>query len=156
MSRIKNLESLITAKDLNASIIKLDDFIAEVCAYGDELENLSEPQKYFYFNQNLEREVNNGGFHQFFVNSSGNFAMETILSLKIVGAFHTVSILQMAIDQFPQGNVPNDEMERRELIEKIEGKASDEWNTLDKKFFEYQDNLNQLNMNYVRENSSFF
>jgi hypothetical protein len=156
MPKIKNIERLIKAKDINDSIIKLDNFVAEACAYGDELEKLTEPQKNFYFNQSLEREINNGGFHQFFLNSSGDFATETILSLTVIGAVHTVPILQEAIDQFPQGHVPKDQTERQNLIEKIEDEASEIWNKLDQRFFEYQDNLNQLNMNYVRENSSYF
>ena len=144
------------AKDLNGSIIELDNFIAEACSYGDDLGQLTEPQKMFYFNQNLEREVNNGGFDQFFLNSSGDFAMETISSLNVIGAVNTAAILQKAIDQFPHGTVPRDQTERQELMETIEDKASNIWSELDEEFLKYQDNLNQLNMNYVKENSAFF
>ena len=101
MERISNLENLLASKDINGSIIELDNFIGKVCNYGDEMDNLTESQKQFYLNQNLEREVNNGGFNQYFWNSSGDFAHETIASLNLIGASHTAKILQQAIDQFP-------------------------------------------------------
>ncbi len=74
------------------------------------MDKLTEPQKLFYLNQNLEREVNNGGFHQYFINSSGDYSHETIQSLKSIGATTTALILQRATDQFPNKTVPKDEM----------------------------------------------
>ena len=59
MTKINSLETLLnTTTNINNSIIELDNFIGDVCNYGDEMEKLSEPQKSFYINQNLEREVN--------------------------------------------------------------------------------------------------
>lgn len=49
-----NLEKLLNVTDyteINNSIIELDNFIAELCSYGENLEKLTEPQKNFYFNQ---------------------------------------------------------------------------------------------------------
>ena len=47
-----------------SSIIEFDNYIGELCDYGNSIESLNESQKLFYLNQNLEREVNNGGFYQ--------------------------------------------------------------------------------------------
>ena len=69
-----DLEKLLSSDDINNSIIELDNFIGELCSYVDNMNKLTEEQKQFYYNQCLEREVNNGGFHQYFFNSSGNFA----------------------------------------------------------------------------------
>ena len=63
MTKISNLDSLLSADDTNSSIIELDDFIGELCDFGDDYDKLTEPQKLFYLNQNLEREINNGGFN---------------------------------------------------------------------------------------------
>src|SRR6185436_19730334 len=126
-----NIDFLITAFDINNSIIELDNYIGELCSWGDALGKLTEPQKHFYFNQNLEREVNNGGFSQFFFNSSGNFTHETVVSLNAIGANKTAKILQEAIDQFPLSKVPIDQEERRELLEKIESEADPIWSELD-------------------------
>jgi len=108
MTRIENLERILNADDLNDSIIELDDFICKLGDYADDLDSLSEHQKAFYLNQNLEREVNNGGFKLFFINSSGGSAYETILSLQAIAAHTTAEILQQAINQFPVKKVPKD------------------------------------------------
>lgn len=156
MGRIKDLDKLLNSKDLNGSIIELDNFIGEECNYGDEMEELTEPQRLFYLNQNLEREVNNGGFNQYFLNSSGDYAHETILSLTAIGAAKTVKILERAIGQFPQKNVPKERSERIAILEQIEDEANKVWNELDQEFFAYEDDLNTLNIEYVKVNRHFF
>ena len=60
-----DIEKLLAYDNINKSIIELDTFICELCAWGDNLEKLTEQQKIFFYNQNLEREVNNGGFNQY-------------------------------------------------------------------------------------------
>jgi hypothetical protein len=117
---------------------------------------LTEPQKNFYHNQNLEREINNGGFSQYFVNSSGDFAHETVKSLRAIGANHTADILQAAIDEFPNKKVPRDRDERTELVRQIEEIANEKWEDLDQKFFEYKDDLNSLNIEYVKKHRTEF
>lgn len=157
MRKMKNLDRLLEDDgDVNGSILEIDDFIVKLCNYGEEMEELTEPQKQFYYNQNLEKEVNNGGFSQYFINSSGDFAHETVLSLRAIGADKTAEILQQAIDQFPNKRVPKDREERIRMVEKIEPKANDEWNRLDSKFFEYQDDLSLLNLDFVRKHKSSF
>jgi len=147
MTRIDNLETVLSSDDINGSIVELDNFIGDLCSYGDDMDKLTEPQKQFYYNQCLEREINNGGFNQYFINSSGDFSHKTIQSLIVIGANTTADILQKAIDQFPDKKVPQDRDERIELVEQIEETANEFWEKLDQKFFEYADDLNTLNLN---------
>ena len=156
MTKIKNLDELLNSDDSNRSIIELDNFIGELCDYGDDFSKLTDQQKLFYLNQNLEREINNGGFNQYFINSSGDNAHETILSLKAIGADKTADILQKAIDQFPIKTVPKDRDKRTEIIEQIEEVADEVWNDLDQKFYQYEDNLNALNIEYIKKHKDFF
>ena len=156
MTRISNLNNLLNSEDTNGSIIELDNFISELCDYGDDFSKLTEEQKLFYLNQNLEREINNGGFNQFFSNSAGDNSHETIVSLKAVGAYKTADILQKAIDQFPGSKVPKDMDERTEILEQIEVAADGVWSELDEQFYEYEDDLNTLNLAYVKEHKDFF
>ena len=151
MNKIDNIDKLLNADDKNDSIIKLDNYICELCAWGENIDGLSDPQRTFYFNQNLEREINNGGFNQYFVNSSGQFAHETLLSLKAIGANKTADILQSAIDQFPDKNVPKDSDTRQECVEQIEDTANEIWDELDQKFYEYQDDLESFNLDFVKK-----
>ncbi len=46
----------------------------------------------------LDREVNNGGYHQFFCNSSKQFVPEIVQSLSLIGCMRTVKITQKAIN----------------------------------------------------------
>ena len=156
MTKIKHLEELLSSADSNGSIIELDNFIGELCDYGYDLSKLTDQQKLFYLNQNLEREINNGGFNQYFCNSSGNNAHETVQSLKAIGADKTADILQKAIDQFPDKKVPKDRDERTKIVEEIEETADEVWSDLDQKFYKYEDDLNTLNIDYIKKHKDFF
>jgi hypothetical protein len=151
-----DIDALLASPDTNNSIIELDNYICKLCSWGDKLEQLTEPQKNLYFNQNLEREINNGGFNQFFYNSSGDFAHETIKSLQTIDAVITADILQQAINQFPNSSIPKDRTERQGVLERIEEKANAVFEQLEQKFQAYEDNLTELNLTYVRKNRSSF
>ncbi len=73
--RMPNLDSLLSAENINHSIIEIDNFTSGF----SELEELSGPQKTFHYIQELEREVNNGGFNQYFINSSGAIMLWILL-----------------------------------------------------------------------------
>ncbi|MBS1600622.1 MAG: DMP19 family protein [Bacteroidetes bacterium] len=151
-----DIDTLLISPDTNNAIIEIDNYVCKLCSYGDTLEHLTEPQKNFYFNQNLEREINNGGFNQYFYNSSGDFAHDTIISLKIIGANKTADILQQAIDQFPNSTVPKDRAQRQEVLEQIEDNANAVWEQLNQSFYKYEENLNELNIDYIKQNRSSF
>lgn len=124
-----NIAKLLADDNVNNSIIALDNYICELCNWGDDIDILNEFQRNFYLNQNLEREVNNGGFDQFFNNSSGKFANDTIEFLNNIGAFKTALLLENAINS----------------------NSSEELEDLDQQFYMYEDDLNTLNIEYVRK-----
>jgi len=156
MSSISNLDYLLSLENVNESIIALDNAISEFCDYGNRLEKLTGPQKTFFYNQSLERELNNGGFEQYFRNSSGSYAHDTVNSLQLIGAHKTAEILKLAIDQFPECRVPIDRSNRVSLVEMMEGKMSKAWDELDAQFYKYEDDLNSLNLDYVKQNRMSF
>jgi hypothetical protein len=147
---------LSESQAINNSIIEYDNRVGELCNYGEEMEKLTEAQKVFYLNQNLEREVNNGGFHQYFYNSSGNFAHETVDALKKIGADKTASILQNSIEKFPDKNVPKDRDERISLLGQIEKSLENIWADNDEAFFKCEDDLNALNLAFIEKNKKDF
>jgi len=151
-----DIDTLLSSPDSNNAIIEIDNYVCKLCSWGDTLDRLTEPQKNFYFNQNLEREINNGGFNQYFYNSSGDFAHETITSLRTIGANKTADILQQAIDQFPKSTAPKDRTKRQEILEKIEDTADEVWEQLDQAFYKYEDHLYDLNIEYIKQNRSSF
>ena len=46
--------------------------------------------------------------------------------------------------------------ERTEILEQIEVAADGVWSELDEQFYEYEDDLNTLNLAYVKEHKDFF
>lgn len=150
-----NIQQLLASSD-NNSIIELDNYICALCEWGDNLSVLTDPQRTFYFNQEFEREINNGGFSQYFNNSSGMYANETLATLKKIGAHKTAEILQAAINFFPNQQVPIDQGKRQDIIAEIETEISEPWENLDQQFFKYEDDLHQLNMEFVKNNQDQF
>lgn len=151
-----DIEALLQTEDEPGAMLAIDSYIVSLCEYGESIERLSEPQKVFYFNQRLEGEINNGGFDQFFFNSSGNFAHETMASLNAIGAHKTAALLKEAIDQFPNAVVPKDQEIRRNLLAEMEETCEEAFERLDQAFYKYEDNLNALNLEYMRQNIGLF
>ena len=76
--------------------------------------------------------------------------------MQAIGANKTADILQKAIDLFPNGNVLNNRAERQKILEQMGEAADPIWEELDQKFFSYQDNLNKLNIEFVRMHKDKF
>ena len=133
-------------------LIEIDNEIAELCNNGEDIQKLNASQKTFYFIQNLDREIHHGGFYQFFYNSSGNFTHETITALSTIGANTTCSIVLKAIEYFPNKTVPTNRAERIRILESVEVRASEEWNYLDNVFYNYEDDLTQLCLDFINKN----
>lgn len=156
MKRIENLEELLSWNDTNGAIVSLDSFVEEISSHGDQMDNLTEPQKFFFYNQNLEKEINNGGFDQYFFNPTGEYAHETVRSLMEIGAHKTANILQRAINVFPNQNVPKDREKRVASMENLNEKVNEIWEELEQEFYAYEDDLNSLNLEFVRKNKDSF
>ena len=156
MKHFERLDELLISDRPNVAIADLDTFIAEQCRYGDNLEVLTVPQRNFFYNQSLEKEVNNGGFEQYFLNSAGRFAHETLRSLRAIGAIKTSNLLQQAIRLFPGAVVPGDRTERVGLMKQVPDKVIEAWDELDQEFYAYEEDLVALNLNYVRQHKASF
>jgi hypothetical protein len=83
------------------------DPIWEEQAYGDESDkfwdwfnNLSEPQKVLFPTHWLHCEVLNGGFHQYFANSTGFQAPEAVKGLFVLGLDDIAQLVERAIAVF--------------------------------------------------------
>ncbi|HEX5413602.1 MAG TPA: DMP19 family protein [Terriglobia bacterium] len=98
--------------------------------------------------ENLEAEVNNGGFDQFFYNSTGDNTEEAIQALEAIGASSMAEILRRAAGKFPDGMPPKDRVARQDLLLQIspDGHAFED---LDSQFCGYPDDLSGLLAKYV-------
>jgi hypothetical protein len=90
--------------------------------------------------ENLEAEVNNGGFDQFFYNSAGDDTEEVIRALDTIEAGAMSDIVKRAAAKFPGGMPPKDRFQRQEVLLQV-SPESDAFDELDAEFYGYPDNL---------------
>lgn len=110
---------------------------------------LSPEIKLCYRIYELEAEVNNGGFDQFFRNSSGAHTPDTVIALEAIGARHTAKILRDAISAgYPTG-FPEDSSEHEDALQDDEATFG-RLNVLDDEFYKYEDNLPGLVNDYLK------
>lgn len=135
-------------------VIAIDSILSPL--FYENILNLSEEEKVFEYVEQLEMEINNGGFDQFFFNSAGDFTKETVDSLNIINAGKTATIVIEAMRLFPDNEVPKDRYIRQDVMDKIRNQAKPKWDELDKQFYKYEDNIAELLVQYVNRNIEHF
>lgn len=94
----------------------------------------------------LEGEVYNGGFHQFFFNSSGDYYREALRGLEELGAMRCHALLTSAQKEcFPSGIPPSDTAARRAILPAPSRDL--EW--IDKEFWTDPDKLGEKLRKYA-------
>ncbi len=117
-------------------------------------EDLSSSEQVFLAIWDLESEVNNGGFEQYYCNSSGDTAFAVLSALEQIGAQAVAKIVSRANSAFPSELPPRNRCERQQLIEEFDSRVQDMLDSLDEEFFGYPDNLTDLLFEFVKLNSS--
>ena len=108
------------------------------------LKLLNRQEKTYYLVIAFSGEVRNGGFSQFFTNSSGKFYQETIESLSDLNAKKTLDLLLQAKTLFfGDREPPVDRYERHQAMIP-DPHSSSSGDHLDKQFYADPDNLDQL------------
>jgi hypothetical protein len=115
----------------------------------EEFATQSIPQQVFSTIWELESEVNNGGYSQYFQNCSAETAPFVVAALNTIGASQAAGISMLAINAAFPGGLPA----APELISAAAGNFSDDilgqLAGLDKQFFTYPDNLTDLLFDFV-------
>ncbi|WP_316812931.1 DMP19 family protein [Pedobacter heparinus] len=118
--------------------------------------SLSKPQQAIYITWLLEGEVNNGGFNQYYYNSSGQFAKLAPDALKLVGATQFAVLTQAANKMY--------EKEKHHITRHQDGtsegfsksyynKPLDEF---DDQFYKLKEPLGELQIAFIRNNKAAF
>lgn len=119
-------------------------------------EKLSYPEKVFFCVWELEAEVNNGGFDQYYFNTSGKSALDTPESLRAIGANHTANLVKQANDLFGPGGPSLEREKRQNQLDALSEAATKKMGEFDEEFYKYLDDLEQLLTEYVSKNSEAF
>jgi hypothetical protein len=116
------LDSLTTEKIDNTPdsllVYMIFDHISSRVADGSGQElasllDLPKPQQVIYITWTLEVEVNNGGFNQYYYNSSGEFAKLAPEALKLIGATQHAVLTQSANEVY--------EKEKKRIVKHQDG-----------------------------------
>lgn len=114
------------------------------------------PQKVFSSIWAVESEVNNGGFSQYFFNSSCETSGFVAEALETIGAPRTADICRRAIAAaFPDG-LPSDPEAIRSAASDFSDETEDSLDALDKEFYQYPHDLTQLLFAYVSKHPEEF
>lgn len=105
-------------------------------------DSLTQPERAFLAAFELEAEVNNGGFDQYFFNQSGDHVQDAIDGLEAMGAEATARIVRDAVQRFGPHDPPSDWLARQDaLLALTDGDDEVDFDDLDRRFYAYEDNL---------------
>jgi hypothetical protein len=113
--------------------------------------SLTSHERVFYLVWWLEAEVNNGGFNQFFFNSAGDYATETVEALRTIGAEKTAVLAELACDVFSPAVPSPNRAERQDQVIALSEPQNAKLSQLDKAFFAYPDNLSKLLTSFMAQ-----
>lgn len=132
--RLRNFESE-PARDLYENLIEsIWKELRRIDRDENWFELLSDARRDVFLVDELYREVMNGGFDQYFFNSSGAGAVASVLACQRVGLPKVAKLVEKANAQFKGG--PSADRDRRGAqMEAMGERASDAWSRLDDKLF---------------------
>jgi len=134
-------------------VLRIGEIVWKQTEKGDDtFSTLTEPEKVFIYVDMLEGQVNNGGFDQFFFNSSGDYTNEILAAYKKINAHKTADLIETAIKAFPVSPVPIDTETRRKIMQNLNESVGKVWDDLDNKFYEYEENIAGLLIEYIKQN----
>jgi len=138
--------------DKNSTLIALHE--SRDSAFGKlPYHEFSPEERVFLHVWELEAEVNNGGFDQYFINSSGDHAAEVVESLEAIGAVQAAAIANKAISvAFGNSPPPEDEGARDSVMRALPEEKLEQLSACDNEFYLYPDNLTELLFSFVVAN----
>jgi hypothetical protein len=148
---VPTIDDILRLSDPTAFAIGLSNLVFPRCQ-RDGFQALTAAERVVYCVDELEREVNNGGFDQFFFNSSGDVAEDTVAALEAISAQKAASIVRRAMARLPGGTAPRDRNQRQQVM----AQASANWEDLDEEYYSYPDDLTALLRAYVEQHRGEF
>ena len=139
--------------DTNAWLIDLSERSA-TRFFDAPFAQLTVPEQVFVAVWTLESDVNNGGFDQYYLNSSGDYAWFAPAALRAIGAEQTAAIAERANAAFGPDGPPPDRDARLAVTDKLPEEVDELWEECDQAFYAYPHDLTELLSAYVQSHKS--
>ncbi|MBO5995408.1 MAG: DMP19 family protein [Firmicutes bacterium] len=150
---IKEIMQITDPADFGSEIT---EYLDDKTDYGDDLGVLNEYEATVFFMEELQMEVMNGGFDQYFFNSSGNNWRKAIVACKEIGADKIADLLVKATEIIGC-ELPEDEDTRQDNMNELTKEGyEDELDELDDIFYEDEEYIDELVYAYCKKHSDKF
>ena len=145
----------VLKNDTNTEPHQLLSNLSAIIMYKEQhygMESLTQEERYIYVVDGMLTEVNNGGFGQFFFNSTGELAYDLLPALKAIGSIQFKAIASKAVDIF--GEIPSlDEDSRYSHLGKItENDELQIWDECDDEFYDCEEEIESMAIAYAKHN----
>lgn len=146
----QNKESM-SPQSIIAPVWESVDIDGDYESYQSDLSKFTTEQKHIFAIQWYVAETWNGGHYQFLTNSTGIVWKDAIEGLHAIGADDMAINLQKACDRLGPAISFNRE-EREKVVDALDYDFKDE----DDKFYQYADDLESLEMDYIKVHAQAF
>jgi hypothetical protein len=141
----------IDSREMNRRLIRLSESSATQF-WRLDYSDLSAPERVFLVIWELESEVNNGGFHQCFYNSSGALAPHVVSALKTIDAPATADIVQRALNAMANTITSwSDDAHRQSGMNQLSSEIRQILEDLDQEYYACPEDLTPLLYKYVAD-----
>lgn len=148
----------ITSEYYKKAVVGIDEsLLQDMNQWYDYVINLPEKLQVAYTVILFHQQVYNGGFHQYFFNSYGQFGYLTLENLRLIKANKAADLLSKALDQVNDKGYSNYEFRdnifnrRLETIANFDERLSDSLSRLDDEYYSLDEDLEQLLVKYFKK-----
>lgn len=113
-------------------------------------------ERFVYAIEGMVREVNNGGWNQFFFNSSGALAFDLVPALEAAGSKENLSIARRAVELFGKPASLGDEDRYKQLVKVTKDGKIFPWEKLEDEFYENPEDLEAMIIEFIARNPAEF
>ena len=141
----------------------ISNALCEKSNYGEEFSKLNEYEKVFLVMDELDMEVNNGGFDQFFDNTDGHYNDILVSSAEAIKAYDIAKICRKALAIYAKNVDAESVIEKRAYHDSMEymqiykyDPIFPDLNKCDDAFYASEDSITGLSVQYAKENKEQF
>ena len=120
------------------------------------LASFTRGERFVYAIEGMVREVNNGGWNQFFFNSPGALAFDLAPALEAVGSKKNLSIAQRALKIFGKPASLGEDERSKQLAKVTRDGENNPWEALEGEFYENPEDLEAMMLEFIARNGAEF